>query len=159
MTILDAMKHHKITANKMIKLLQDGKIRGLEINPDGTLEIRPQFAFAYEIPSNAKSTEENCFKYLLLTLDNHKYIDNTILFRIDIPRYNAYLDTLESNGYISRIDINNNNHEIANYILTPNKGISKAHNVSKLNGKKLKNEFHFSLIENAQIGLINGSIG
>jgi hypothetical protein len=159
MNISEAIKKYGLSEKKMLKLLNDNKVRGLRINNDGSLSIPDRFAVPYVIPSNAKNTDENCFKYILLAINEHKYIDNKLLFGITFEMFSHYVELLEKGKYtIKEVE----ECGMDNYILTPEVGLKAVKEISNASGNRLKIKLK-SLVDlggiNTQVGIVNISIG
>lgn len=138
MTLSKTAKKLNVKEEKILKLIADEKIDNISIEDKRRLIIPDDFTLPYSIPKNAKLTDENCYKYIMLAINENKYLDNFILFNISIEKFEGYVSFLEECGYICKIGECNDSF---NYIITPEKGIEKLNRIKKKSGEKLRREF------------------
>lgn len=141
MTVSETAKKLNVKEEKILKLIADEKIENISIEDKRRLIIPDDFSLPYSIPKNAKLTTENCYKYIMLAIDENKYLDNLILFNISKEKFEEYVLFLEDSGYIRKVRESNEKILTNNYILTAEKGMEMLNRIKKKSGNKLRREF------------------
>jgi len=74
MTIDETAERWECSAEKVLNLVYAEKIDGISVNNGTQLNI-PDIPKPFSIPSNAKNSHENIYKYIVLAVEKENYLD------------------------------------------------------------------------------------
>ncbi|MCM1577578.1 MAG: hypothetical protein NC078_02100 [Ruminococcus sp.] len=152
MTIEEALKQWKISKKTLLQLLSDGKISGLRT--ENNIIILPDLPKVFQIPSNAKRTAENIYKYILSAVSQGCYLDAKLFgdnFNLSDNDFREYINELERCKLIRRKKGCNDSFSTVGFIISPNK-LKDVDKIIHKNGTDLfsnlkKTNLEFNLIK------------